>query len=49
MEECQECDLKYICNGGCRINNIITTGSYVKPSCSEDYKLELYEKLVYRF
>jgi len=49
MDECQECDLKYICNGGCRINNIIATGSYIKPSCSEDYKLELYEKLIYRF
>jgi len=49
MEECQECDLKYICNGGCRINNIIATGSYTKPACSEEYKLELYEKLVYRF
>ena len=49
MKKCQNCDLKYICNGGCRIDNIKTTGSYTEPACSDEYKLELYEKLVYKF
>lgn len=46
---CNNCDLKHICNGGCRINNVIATGSYNIPLCSDDYKLQLYEKLVYKF
>jgi len=49
MPFCNNCDLKHICNGGCRINNVIATGSYNIPSCSDDYKLQLYEKLVYKF
>jgi len=49
MPYCNDCDLKHICNGGCRINNIIATGSYTAPLCSNDYKLQLYEKLVYKF
>ena len=47
MEFCKDCDLKYICNGGCRIDNIKTTGSYLIPPCSDDYKLYFYEKLVF--
>jgi len=46
---CDNCDLKHVCNGGCRINNVIATGSYNIPLCSNDYKLQLYEKLVYKF
>ena len=49
MPFCNNCDLKHICNGGCRINNVIATGSYNIPLCSDDYKLQLYEKLVYKF
>lgn len=49
IEYCNDCDLKHVCNGGCRVNNIIATGSYNVPSCSDDYKLQLYEKLVYKF
>jgi len=49
IEFCQECDLRYICNGGCRVNNVIATGKYTIPFCSDDYKMQLYEKLVYKF
>ena len=49
IEFCQSCDLKYICNGGCKINNIINTGSYLLPNCDEKYKKRFYEKLVYGF
>jgi len=49
MPFCNNCDLKHVCNGGCRINNVIATGSYNIPLCSDDYRLQLYEKLVYKF
>ena len=49
MNFCKLCDLRHICNGGCRIDNAIATGSYIMPLCSDDYKLKLYEKMIYKF
>jgi len=49
MNFCKLCDLRHICNGGCRIDNVIATGSYTMPLCSDDYKLKLYEKMIYKF
>lgn len=47
MEYCKNCDLKYICLGGCRIDNLKETGSYIIPLCSEEKKHYLYERLVF--
>jgi radical SAM protein with 4Fe4S-binding SPASM domain len=49
MNFCKLCDLRHICNGGCRIDNVIATGSYIMPLYSDDYKLKLYEKMIYKF
>ncbi len=46
IEKCQECDLKYICNGGCRIKNKIENGSYIIPGCNEKFKEKKYLNMI---
>ncbi len=48
LEECPKCDLKYICFGGCRLNNITFNGSPLKPNCSAKKKEDFYRKLIRR-
>jgi len=48
LEECPKCDLKYICFGGCRLNNITFNGSPFKPNCSQKKKEDFYRKLLLR-
>jgi radical SAM protein with 4Fe4S-binding SPASM domain len=44
---CSDCDIKYICGGGCRIGNHQLTGSYIKPSfCNNEYKQNILSGLV---
>lgn len=33
MKECDECDIRYMCGGGCRIDNLSFGNSYLTPSC----------------
>lgn len=47
IEQCNFCDLKYICLGGCKIKNKIKNGSYLKPICTEESKKIIYYKLIY--
>jgi radical SAM protein with 4Fe4S-binding SPASM domain len=47
IDYCQDCDLKFICLGGCKIRNKQLNGSYVIPACNEDFKLIKYYKLIY--
>lgn len=45
MDLCKNCDLKYICGGGCRLDNIEFTNSYIKPSIciqNDDFKNFIY-------
>ena len=46
MDSCTECELKYICNGGCRIKNFLTNGSYIKPTCNDEDKEKKYNDLL---
>lgn len=46
IEKCKHCELKYICAGGCRIDNFIQNGDMLKPICDENYKYEQYRKLL---
>lgn len=38
MSKCQECELKLICCGGCKIANRTTTGNYLTPTCNKKEK-----------
>ncbi len=43
METCNKCDLKFLCGGGCRIDNMKFSGSYLKPSiCKTDINFKKY-------
>lgn len=46
MDHCKDCELLYICNGGCRIKNFISTGSYLTPNCDDKFKDEKYLDLL---
>lgn len=43
---CKECELKYICAGGCRIDNYLSNGSMIIPMCDENYKEKKYRSLI---
>lgn len=46
IQGCQSCELKYICAGGCRIDNYANTGSMIKTRCTQEFKLEQYKRLI---
>jgi len=46
MKLCNECELKYICSGGCRIDHYLEKGSYLKPICTNSYKEKIYRTLI---
>ncbi|QCH26948.1 radical SAM/SPASM domain-containing protein [Clostridium tyrobutyricum] len=46
MELCKECELKYICSGGCRIEHYLKTKNYLKPICDNNYKEQIYKTLI---
>lgn len=48
MAECRNCDLRNICCGGCRINNLLQNGDMLKPEClgKENFKDEMYRLIV---
>lgn len=46
IKKCQNCELKYICAGGCRIDNLIETGNMNTVICNEELKEEQYRKLL---
>lgn len=46
IERCQKCELKYICAGGCRIDNYLATGSMLVPNCDERYKENQYRRII---
>lgn len=41
MEGCKSCDLRFICFGGCRLNNIYRNNDLYKPVCSPGFKNEI--------
>ena len=44
---CQQCDLKFICTGGCKVKNLAQNGNYNIPICNPELKREYYLKLYY--
>ena len=44
---CHECDLRYICTGGCRIENLLQNGDLLKPRCSEEQRHEIYRLMTF--
>ena len=48
IEKCKTCDLKIICYGGCRLNNIYRNNDIAKPACTPEYKKQLCARIVER-
>ena len=46
ISKCRFCELRYICSGGCRIDNLNTTGSMIEPICDDIYKERQYRRLL---
>jgi radical SAM protein with 4Fe4S-binding SPASM domain len=49
MKKCQKCELRYVCAGGCRIDNYNINGDMMEPICNDEYKENQYRKLVYEY
>ena len=49
IKKCNTCELKYVCSGGCRIDNYNINGDMTIPICNEEYKEKQYQKLVYEY
>lgn len=45
---CENCDLRFICGGGCRMESMKKNGDVCRPACSPDYRREHYLRLVGR-
>ncbi|QKF91267.1 radical SAM protein [Campylobacter sp. CCUG 57310] len=46
IKKCKECDLKYICSGGCRIDNLNLKNSMLSVICDKEYKENLLQRLM---
>lgn len=49
IKKCSSCELRYICAGGCRIDNLNQNGDMMIPVCDADYKEKQYRKLLYEY
>ena len=49
IDKCKKCELRYICSGGCRIDNYNATGSMIMPICDKNFKDKQYQKLINDF
>lgn len=45
--KCKDCDIKYICLGGCKVKNKIKNGDYNIPDCNDKIKNIIYHKMIY--
>lgn len=46
ISKCKKCELKYICAGGCRIDNMNRHGDMLAVDCTPDFKENQYRKLL---
>lgn len=49
IKKCSICELRYVCAGGCRIDNYNSNGDMMMPVCDETYKEKQYRKLLYEY
>lgn len=49
MKKCVACELRYVCAGGCRIDNYNANGDMMIPICDENYKENQYRKLIFEY
>lgn len=49
IKKCNGCELRYVCAGGCRIDNYNLSGDMMVPICDEKYKEKQYRKLLYEY
>ncbi|MCU0285887.1 MAG: radical SAM protein [Acidobacteria bacterium] len=49
MKMCRDCDLKYICVGGCRILGFEETGDFLIPDCNENSKKIIFFRMIDRW
>ena len=49
IKKCGSCELRYVCAGGCRIDNYNKNGDMMIPVCDTDYKEKQYRKLLYEY
>lgn len=45
LTECADCEIRYICGGGCKIRNMKYNGDYKKTYCDQDYKDYFYYQM----
>lgn len=46
VEVCQNCDLRFLCGGSCRVRNQEERGGLLNGGCSKEYKQHLYDILI---
>lgn len=46
MNACQNCELRYVCAGGCKIDNYRVNGEMTFPICNDQFKNEQYKRLI---
>jgi radical SAM protein with 4Fe4S-binding SPASM domain len=48
MYPCRDCDIRYICGGGCRVRHLESSGDVCRPECSEHDRETYYRRLMIR-
>ena len=46
IKKCKSCDLKFICSGGCRIDNFTVRQSMLNVTCDKKYKQNIVQRLI---
>ena len=49
IKKCRSCELKFICAGGCRVDNYNRTGNMLSPICDEKFKENIYRDLLQEY
>lgn len=49
IKKCRDCEIKCICAGGCRIDNLKKNGDMLQPLCDENFKTNVYRRLLFEY
>lgn len=47
FSSCKECDIRYVCLGGCRVSHFLKRGSFLDPHCTEAKREKKYRQMAY--